>query len=281
MHFRKSAAVALAATAATVGAVTVSTTAAHAAAMPKHHVVTIHVNNHRVLVGKNNRIGSGLTDFRVVTHQGDHIMNIVRFRKGYSLPQFGQDINKAFGGDVKAIRRVDKGSVFNGGSEAKPGRSGEFSANLKPGMYYFFDQNSSKFAAVKVVGKYVPRTPVRTSSMIDLFTYGFGPGRSAVRHNGRTLIKNQADQPHFIEFQQVKPGTTAVQVKRYIKKGGRGQPSWALKASWGSGVLSPHQSQALALDLPKGKYLVACFWPDANTGMPHFFMGMWKLITLK
>ena len=34
MHFRKSAAVALAATAATVGAMTVSTTAAHAAAKP-------------------------------------------------------------------------------------------------------------------------------------------------------------------------------------------------------------------------------------------------------
>ena len=57
--------------------------------------------------------------------------------------------------------------------------------------------------------------------MIDLFTYGFGPGRHAVSHNGRTLIKNQADQPHFIEFQQVKPGTTAVQVKRFIARGCR------------------------------------------------------------
>ncbi len=282
MHFRKSAAVALAATAATVGAMTVSTTAAHAAAKPApHHVVTIHVNNNRVLVGKHNRIGSGLTLFRVVTHKGDHIMNIVRFRKGYSLPQFGQDINKAFGGDKKAIKRVDKGSVFNGGSEARPGRSGEFSANLKPGTYYFFDQNSSKFAAVKVVGKYVPRAPVRTSSMIDLFSYGFGPGRNAVSHDGRTLIKNQADQPHFIEFQQVKAGTTAVQVKRFIAKGMQGKPAVGAQGQLGIRRAQPAaRARRWRCTCPSGKYLVACFWPDYFTAKPHIMMGMWKLINL-
>ena len=35
-----------------------------------------------------------------------------------------------------------------------------------------------------------------------------------------------------------------------------------------------------AATCPRGKYLVACFWPDYITGMPHFFMGMWKLINL-
>lgn len=280
MHFRKSAAVALAATAATVGAVTVSTTGAQAATKPApYHVVTIHVNNHRVLVGKNNTIPAGRTLFRVVTHQGDHIMNIVRFRKGYSIAQFGQDINKAFSGNVAAIKRVDAGSVFNGGSETNPRQMGEFSANLRPGRYWFLDQNSRAIAPVKVVGKLVPNTAVPTTGLIDLFTYGFGP-EGRIRHKGMTLIRNRADQPHFIEFQQVKQSTTAAQVRRFIKKGGQGQPPWALKASWGSGVLSPTQISALALNLPKGKYLVACFWPDFMTGKPHIMMGMWKLIQL-
>jgi hypothetical protein len=26
---------------------------------------------------------------------------------------------------------------------------------------------------------------------------------------------------------------------------------------------------------------VMCFWPDDETGMPHAFMGMWKLISLR
>jgi hypothetical protein len=36
----------------------------------------------------------------------------------------------------------------------------------------------------------------------------------------------------------------------------------------------------LRYDLPRGEYLIACFWPDRLTGMPHAFMGMWKLVQL-
>jgi len=54
-----------------------------------------------------------------------------------------------------------------------------------------------------------------------------------------------------------------------------------LKAGADSGVVSPNRDQLLTLNLPAGKYLVMCFWPDYFTGMPHFFMGMWKLVTLK
>ena len=69
--------------------------------------------------------------------------------------------------------------------------------------------------------------------MINLFTYGFGAGaRSPSRTTAGRCIKNRADQPHFIEFQQVKAGTTAVQVKQLHRQGRcRGSPSWALKAS--------------------------------------------------
>jgi hypothetical protein len=285
MHFRKHAAVALAATAAAVGSMAVSATAAHATAAhaaPKpYHVVTIHVNNHRVLVGKNNRIQAGRTLFRVVTHKGDHQMNIVRLRKGYSLPQFGQDVGAGLGsGNVKAIKRVDKNAVFRGGAEARPGWNGAFSANLGPNTYYFFDSNTNKFAPVKVVGKLGRRAAVPTSSTMNIYTYGFGP-QGTIMHNGWTLLKNRADQPHFVELQQVKQSTTAAQVKKFFKHGAQGQPSWALRATEGSGVISPGHNSAMRLNLPAGKYLVACFWPDDRTGMPHAFMGMWKLVQLK
>ena len=47
-----------------------------------------------------------------------------------------------------------------------------------------------------------------------------------------------------------------------------------------SGVVSPGKSQLFDYDLPAGKYFIACFWPDYFNGMPHFLMGMWKLVTL-
>lgn len=282
MQFRKHAAVALAATAAAVGSMAVGVTAAHAAAPAPYHVVTVHVNNQRILVGKNNVIGAGRTLFHVVTHKGDHQINVVRLRKGYTPPQFAQDIGKAFGqGDVKAINRVDREAIFRGGAESRPGWSNSFSANLGPNLYYFFDSNTNKAVPVKVVGKMSPRKAVPTSSLLDIYTYGFAPGSRPILHNGTTLLANRADQPHFVELQQVKQNTTAREVKAFFKHGAQGQPSWALRATEGSGVISPGKTSALTLNLPAGKYLVACFWPDFKTGMPHAFMGMWKLITLK
>ena len=92
---------------------------------------------------------------------------------------------------------------------------------------------------------------------------------------------NQADQPHFLVLQHVKSSTTNKQGSEVHQvRRSQGNPSWVLKANTDSGVVSPNRSQLLNYDLPAGKYLVACFWPDYFTGMPHVNMGMWKLVTL-
>jgi len=79
----------------------------------------------------------------------------------------------------------------------------------------------------------------------------------------------------------VKPGTTNSQVRRFFKHGGNSQPSFALPGSYGFGVLTQRQSAAQYINLKPGKYLIACFWPDFRTGMPHALMGMWKLLVLR
>src|SRR6476469_8915089 len=99
MGLRKHAAIAVAATAAVVGTMATATTTADAAAAAPVPVVTVHVGNNGITVGTNNTITAGRTIFKVVTNKGDHIVNAGRFHNGYTLPQFGQDINKAFGGD--------------------------------------------------------------------------------------------------------------------------------------------------------------------------------------
>jgi hypothetical protein len=92
---------------------------------------------------------------------------------------------------------------------------------------------------------------------------------------------NQADQPHFLVLQPCKDSTDQRQGAQVHQLGRPGQTRpGQLKATADSGVLSPGKSQLLSYDLPAGKYLVACFWPDYFTGMPHVFMGMWKLVTL-
>ena len=45
-------------------------------------------------------------------------------------------------------------------------------------------------------------------------------------------------------------------------------------------VVSPGHKQLLHINLPRGRYLVICFWPDKDSGAPHGVMGMFRLITL-
>jgi hypothetical protein len=279
MQFRRQAAIGVAAAAAVVGSLVTATSAQAAAPAPVPTVV-VHVNNHRVLVGSNNVIHAGRVLFKVVTGNGDHLINIARLRNGYTLPQFGNDVQNGFGGNTQAVRRVDRNVVFRGGAEARPNNPGAFSAELPAGRFLFLDQNTFKYAWVQVVGKAPSRQTVPNRSRIALFSYGFDPNMQSIPHQGFTLLTNKADQPHFIEFQRVKQGTTNAQVRRFFKNGAQGQPSWALRASEGSGVITQGQHSALWINLPRGEYVIACFWPDFRTGMPHALMGMWKLIQL-
>jgi hypothetical protein len=281
MQFRKHAAIAVAATAAVVGTLAAAPTAADAARLAVVPVVPVHVTNKSIQVGAHNTIAAGRTIFHVTTGNGVHQVNIVKLKKGYSLGQFGQDIGPALGGNVKAINRVDRRTVLRGGTEAGPKHPGAFSANLPAGKFLFIDVNTNKFTFVKVVGRQTPRQQVPSGGRIGLYTYGFVTNKQTLPNVGWVHLVNNADQPHFVQFQEVKGSTTNAQVRHYFKTGARGNPSWGLRPNFGTGVMTQGQNSDVYLNLPAGKYLIACFWPDFKTGMPHAFMGMWKLIQLK
>ena len=90
---------------------------------------------------------------------------------------------------------------------------------------------------------------------------------------------DRSDQPHVVIFQHVKDGTTARQVRRALRS--QQQPPWLLKANTSTGVLSPNRREVFHYNLPAGRYLLLCYWPDDDTGMPHYLMGMWKLVNLR
>ena len=60
-------------------------------------IVQVRDTHNGIKVGANNTITAGRTIFHVTTGKGVHQVNIVKLKKGYTLPQFGQDIGKAFG----------------------------------------------------------------------------------------------------------------------------------------------------------------------------------------
>lgn len=221
----------------------------------------------------------GRYHFHVVAASGDHILQFLSFRNGYTADQAQKDFQTAFEGDVAAVQRIDNGVVFRGGTEATKNQPGDMVVKLPRGEHMAMDVNGDAAALLNMVGtvRKTSRTP--SSGTYTAFTFGWGVSKN-LPASGTVKFRNQADQPHFMVLQQVKPSTTNRQVRRFIKSGAQRNPKWALKASADVGVVSPGMSQLVDYDLPAGKYFLACFWPDYFNGEPHFVMGMWKLVRL-
>jgi hypothetical protein len=242
--------------------------------------VTVTMSKSSIKFGKNNQISAGTTLFKIVSAGGQHDLQLVQLHKGYSLQQAGSDIPKAFNGNVPAINRIDNNMTFLGGAGASSGHPGYLVQTLPAGTYYAFDTDGNAVVKLSVTGKGAT-IPVPHQSVVTAFTYGFSQTPYALPSAGRMLFKNQADQPHFLVIQAVKQSTTNADVQKFINSGGQGNPPWALRFSTSTGAISPGVGMTWNYSVPKGKYLLACFWPDDKTGMPHFFMGMWKLVQFK
>ncbi len=122
--------------------------AAKAAKIP---VVVVHMSSKHINLSTGS-VHAGTVEFKVVTHKGDHLLQVANLHKGYSLQQAGSDLQKAFGGDTKAISRVDHRITFRGGAETKPSHPGAMSVTLPAGQYVLIDQNGSAVNFLKVHG---------------------------------------------------------------------------------------------------------------------------------
>lgn len=99
---------------------------------------------------------------------------------------------------------------------------------------------------------------------------------------GTITVRNVSDTIHFMAVSPVKPGTTDDDIQKFFDSHSQAPPPFALDGpSIGMGVLSPGRSADISYQLPAGRYDLECFIPDDKSGMPHAFMGMHKLVTLK
>lgn len=268
-------------------AVTAALTAATPAQAAAVKTVKVHMSDSAITFsGGGATTSNGVTTlhagryrFHVMSAGGAHTLQLLRFQNGYTADQAIADFGKAFNGDVPAVQRIDNGVIFIGGADARPKTPGDMVATVRSGPVVAIDQNGDAIGQLNVVGSVGKPGTASHSGKYTAFTYGWGVSKH-LPAAGMVKFANQADQPHFLVIQHVKSTTTNKQVRKFVNGGLQGNPSWGLKESADSGVVSAGKSQLLSYDLPPGKYLVACFWPDYFSGMPHIMMGMWKLVTL-
>jgi hypothetical protein len=226
---------------------------------------------------------AGRITFAVRAPKGDHTLQVVQLHDGYTPDQLQADASAGLDkGDVDAVNRLDDNVTWLGGIEVLGGKSGTFTVLLKKGDYFIADQNGNGAAQLTVKGSTVHRSSAALDGTFTATAANRWDTPKSVAHNGWIRLRNTGDQPHFMVLNEVKKSTTKKDVKAYFNTGAESQPAFGLSHFTSSGVFSPGSNVTLHLQhVPAGKYLLMCFWPDKETGMPHAAMGMWRLVTLK
>jgi hypothetical protein len=227
----------------------------------------------------------GKTMFRVVRKNAGGIIEIVRFKHGYTIADLAADGPGLFSGDTDAVKRVDKNVEFYGGhgaaKKADPTAVFKFGMDIdRAATYYVVNLSKGKFTTFKTKGTHQRRSlPTPTGKLGMKGTESFA-APATDPHKGWMKTTNNATQPHFIDLSQVKKSTTDQQVQDFIN--GSGPPSF-FKPGGGdvsTEVVSPGRTVIWKYKTHAGRYLAACFYPDKDTGTPHFFMGMFALVDL-
>jgi hypothetical protein len=251
------------------GMVSVSITAAHNVVLPA-------------------TIQPGVNQFRVTTEASGSGFQLVQLAAGYTLDQAIADIDAGLEkGRLKALRRFEAHVTLFGGVSVPRGKVGKLTVDLPVGSYYAADierNRPSAFTAFTVAGAGTGATMPDGATVRAVRSTSWANSPRSIAHRGMLTFKNRTDNNHFVGLVKLRKGKTAKDFEAWVNgllEGEEGPPPVDFRVAFDGGVVSPGQSVAMNYRLPKGDYVLACFWPDASMGgMPHAFMGMFRGITL-
>ena len=221
---------------------------------------------------------------------------IVRVRPGYSKRQLAHDVNAgliAQNANVHAIRRFERNVTLLGGVSARSGHPGVMFADLTPGRRYMaVDTNpphlfASKLLTFHVAGSSVGGSvPTGSATLRAIHQHTWARRPASIPHAGLLRFKNDSRDNHFVVLERFKPGKGVADFRRFarrIRNGKNPGPSPTFqRGGLFSGVQSPGHQFTFRYHLAPGRYLLTCFWPDADMGgLPHAFLGMFRGIRVR
>jgi hypothetical protein len=237
---------------------------------------------------------------RGVISQGNGGMDVVLARPtdGATIATVERHIAAQYGQNAAASTRwLDDHAQFFGGTGIQGEGTTDTDVELPGGTIYALDTNAvftpgaDPTAAPKQV-LHITGAPYRSqvpavSSTITITMSSSDNFRVTSTHLGRGqyLIRNVSDTLHFASFAAVKPGTTDADMTRVANQEQQGQPPTAnpylSKPGVNAEVVSPGRSEIFdSALLTPGTYDLECYIADDETGMPHFFMGMHKIVVI-
>lgn len=227
----------------------------------------------------NSKVSSSISMFQPKAH-----VTVARLMSDLQ-EEFNQDPRVA----AKGTRDLTRDGRFFGLADVSKGTPATVTEFLQEGTYYLMDLGAPPagppaLTTLRVRESEVWRhqTPPHFRAIVSLTSADRFIAPRTLPARGTILVRNVSDTLHFMEIQPVKKGTTDKQIQAYFDSGADGPPAFALDGpNIGLDVLSPGRPARLTYQLPPGTYVLLCFIADDRTGMPHAFMGMHKVVTLK
>ncbi|HEY6933997.1 MAG TPA: hypothetical protein VI452_11395 [Marmoricola sp.] len=270
----------------TLATVALTPGTADAAPAPAVHVRVIHHHVHMTDV-----VRPGVRRF-VIRSPRAASFQIIRKTRGYTERQLVHDVNTGMnGGNTRAIKRFERHVTLLGGIASSHNHPGTMWLNLPRGRYIAVDTNThrtrlSQLFEFRVRGARVPGAmPAgRRITAIKETTWSARP--KAIPTRGVLRFVNRSQDNHFIALAKLAPGKTVADFKAWIDATMQGQqvpPPIDMSApEVDTGAVSPGHRFAFHYRLPKGHYILTCWWPDADMGgMPHAFMGMYRQLDVR
>lgn len=229
-------------------------------------------------------VAPGVTTFKITTTRKSSSLQVLGLAPGYTIEQAEADVDNGLEkGRLKALKRFEANTSLLGGATVSSEKAGKLAVDLEPGSYYAVDtdKTGSPWLPFTVSGTDAGATlPAgATLKAVDSTTWAKRP--TAIPRSGWLRFKNRSDENHFIVMAKLMPGKTVDDFAAFLKDES-GPPPVDFRFGVDSGVLSPGHDMAFKYRLPRGNYVLTCFWPDADMGgMPHALMGMYRLVKVR
>ena len=213
-----------------------------------------------------------------------HHMQLVRLSDGKTV----DDLVAAFN---ESPVLPDWAEEVGGPNPPEAGQSSEAIVNLAAGNYALIctvpdrqgvphiQHGMVKALTVEAVAE---DTAVEPTADVALDMVDFSFVLSAPLQAGQQTIRvnNAGTQGHEVFLARLAPDRSVQDfLASFAPDAAFDEPVW--QAMGGLSVIEPDAHGYFTVDLEPGQYVLACFVPDKNNGMPHLMMGMVQEITVK
>ncbi len=240
----------------------------------------VSIDDHRMLTMPET-LQPGVNTFHVTSEKTSSFQLILP-AADYTIDEAVADIENGLNkGRVKPFKRFERKVTLYGGVTSTPDEPATMVVSLPAGTYWALDtrtNDADKFFTVEVTGEDTGAAMPDVKTVRAIGSTEWAKRPRTIPRSGLLGFVNGSTENHFVAISKLKKGKDVRDFKQWIKglsQGEGGRPPVRFGVGFDTGVASPSVEFQANYEVPRGRYVLTCWWSDADMDMmPHAFMGM-------